>query len=228
MAKKKYYEKNPDEQAQHEEFEESEGGSGSNIKIETVLLAIIAVALVVQTFIMISGSGESDTPAYVPSNNNQPAAMNQPQQQQPRMQQQQPQAQQPQAQQPQIQMNPQQQTPQQQQPPASDPNATTANYSETTHDFGAVSPSDGNLTHTFTVTNAGDKPLSYSNVRGDAGVTVTKYPTQPVPPGGKGEITVQFNPNQAKGEGNQAYNVHMDANTNPGHQHLVIQATVNK
>ena len=76
------------------------------------------------------------------------------------------------------------------------------------------------------MTNTGSQPLSYSSVRGDAGVTVTKYPTAPIPPGGKGLITVQFDPANAKVGGNQAYNVHMDANTNPGHQHIVIQATV--
>lgn len=230
MSKKKYYEKNQDEHAQAGEMEETEERGGtSNVKIEVVLLAVIAVALVIQTFYMISGSGGSDTPAYVPAGNNSPAAMSQPQSQ--------PQIQsQPQAQ-PQ-QMSPQQQIQQQmqqqtntQQPsaaqPSADANATTASYSETTHDFGVVGADASNLSHTFTVTNDGAQPLAYTNVRGDAGLTVTSYPTSPIPPGGSGQISVTFDPAQSKGTGNQAYNVHLDANTSPGHQHLVIQATVN-
>lgn len=227
MAKKKYYDKNQDENANQEEMEEQEGGT-SNIKIETVLLAIIALALVIQTFYMISGSGKSDTPEYIPANNsNQPAAMTQPQSQ-PQLQQmqQQPQAQ---PQQPQIQTQPQVQTqPQQPQqaPPQQNANATTASYSENSFDFGTVSQSASGLTHTFTVTNAGNKPLTYTKVYGDPGVQVTSYPTQPIPAGGQGKVTVQFDPAQAKGGGNQAYNVHLEGNTNPAHQHLVLQATV--
>lgn len=210
-------------QAAQDTYREQEQTAGQPVNVQTILLGIIALALVIQTFLMLTDDGGS-APAYVPSNGAvvAPAASAMPAAANP------------------ITSTPVATAPQNTAQPAAQPaasntptfsvgdgNATTATYSATSHNFGTLSASDGPKEHTFTVTNAGGQPLSYTQVRGDAGVTVLSYPTAPIPPGGKGEIKVQLNPAALAGQGTKTIKVHCDANTNPGHQDLLIQATVN-
>ncbi len=211
-------------QAAHDTYQEQEQTAGQPVNVQTILLGIIALALVIQTFLMLTDDGGS-APAYVPSG---AAAVATP-----------PAASMPAAANP-ITSTPVATAPQTAAQPAAQPaasnaptfsvgngNTTTATYSATSHNFGTLAASDGPKEHTFTVTNAGGQPLSYTQVRGDAGVTVLSYPTAPIPPGGKGEIKVQLNPAALAGQGTKTIKVHCDANTNPGHQDLMIQATVN-
>lgn len=217
MAKKKYT--RTQESTAPQAGNQQEEQQGQALSLQTILLGIIALALVIQTFLMLS-DGE-DTPAYIPSgtaaapaggNNNMTA----------------PPASSPQSaannQQPNINVtmpNGQQQAAQPQQAA----NTTAVAFSEKTKDFGTVSSSSGPLEHTFTVTNNGSQPLSYTQVRGDAGATVVSYPTNPIPPGGSGEVKVTLDPS-TKSSGIQSWNIHLDGNTNPGHQHLILQANV--
>lgn len=217
MAKKKYQN---NAEVDQEKTTQQEGGQPMNL--QTMLLGVIAVVLVVQTFLLLTDDG--GTPAYVPSGTAAaPAAPLNNMNAQP--------APPPPAPQPannsagniNVTM-PNQQATQPQTAPAA--NTTTASFSESTKDFGAVSRSAAPMTHTFTVTNNGAQPLTYTNVRGDAGASVTSYPTTPIPPGGSGQVSIQFDPSTAKGSGIQSWNIHLDGNTNPGHQHLVVQATI--
>lgn len=221
MAKKKYQRSADVDQ---DNTTPQEGGQPMNL--QTILLGVIAMVLVVQTFLLLTDDG--GTPAYVPSgtaaapaaplNNMNPQLAPPP-----------PPAPQP-ATNPAGNINvtmPNQQAAQPAQAqPAPAANTTTASFSESTKDFGAVSRAAAPMTHSFTVTNSGAQPLTYTNVRGDAGATVTSYPTTPIPPGGSGQVSIQFDPSTAKGSGIQSWNIHLDGNTNPGHQHLVVQATI--
>lgn len=47
--------------------------------------------------------------------------------------------------------------------------------------------------HIFHFTNTGKKPIIIDNASSSCGCTVPTYPREPVPPGGKGQIDVQFN-----------------------------------
>jgi Protein of unknown function (DUF1573) len=80
--------------------------------------------------------------------------------------------------------------------------------SEDNWDFGDV-PSVGNVSHTFTLTNAGDAVLKILNVSSSCGCTSTRLENQELKPGGKTEITATFN--------NAAY---------PSGGHLVKQITI--
>jgi uncharacterized membrane protein len=223
MAKKKYYSKNTNEEMQDMENEETTAGK---MKIETVLLGVIALALVIQTFYMISGNNKSSAPSYIP-----PQSQNIRSNPSPNIQ---PQSQQPTNNPVNITTNPQgnqnqpvqinQTQPQQTQ---ANPNATTISLSESSVDFGVLTSADKKQ-HTFTVTNTGSQALSYAKVYGDPGITVESYPTQPVPPGGTGQVTFSFDPSQVqKATGSlQSFNIHMDANSQPSHVHYTIQATV--
>lgn len=220
---KKREQKERTDQEEMMEEEDEEGTPAAPIKIETILLGVIALALVIQTFMMISGGGKSNDTAAIagpgieqgpPVGQNAPITQqqnNQPfQQQQPQAQQQQPQQQQ---QQPQAQ-------PQQAENNAP---ATSVSYSEMEKNFGTVSKSEKKK-HTFKVTNTGSNPLQYGIVRGDAGANVLSYTQTPIAPGGTGEITVELDPSTLSGE--TQLNVHVNGNTEPSHQHLVVKVNV--
>lgn len=61
------------------------------------------------------------------------------------------------------------------------------------HDFGDITQGD-KVNHTFKFTNTGNQPLILTNVEVTCGCTTPKgWPRDPIPPGGKGELTVAFN-----------------------------------
>lgn len=67
-------------------------------------------------------------------------------------------------------------------------------FEPTEWDFGTISENGGSVTHTFTGTNRGDKPLVIVDVVTTCGCTVPAFSRQPVKPGGKTQITVTFDP----------------------------------
>jgi hypothetical protein len=66
-------------------------------------------------------------------------------------------------------------------------------FEKKTHDFGDINQGD-KVEHTFYFTNTGNEPLIITNVQVSCGCTTPKgWPREPIPPGGKGELTVSFN-----------------------------------
>lgn len=66
-------------------------------------------------------------------------------------------------------------------------------WEKKTHDFGDISQGD-KVEHTFYFTNTGNEPLLITNVQVSCGCTVPKgWPRDPIPPGGKGELSISFN-----------------------------------
>lgn len=96
-------------------------------------------------------------------------------------------------------------------------------FGETAHDFGNINEGDV-VEHTFTFTNAGQAPLIISNAAGSCGCTIPKWPKEPIPVGGTGEILVQFN--SANKPGVQNKTVTITANTYPKISKLNIKALV--
>jgi hypothetical protein len=61
------------------------------------------------------------------------------------------------------------------------------------HDFGDIIQGD-KVEHTYTFTNTGNEPLLITNVQVSCGCTTPKgWPRDPIPPGGKGELSISFN-----------------------------------
>ena len=91
------------------------------------------------------------------------------------------------------------------------------------HDYGVV-PKGGDTNCEFVVTNSGTEPLIISKCKGSCGCTVPTWPKEPIPVGGTGEITAQFN---SKGKPNiQNKTVTITANTWPKQSTLRIKAMV--
>lgn len=100
---------------------------------------------------------------------------------------------------------------------------TSIQFTEEIHDFGTVKQDSENQ-HIFKFKNTGNEPLIISNARGSCGCTVPRYPKDPIPPGGTGEIEVTYKPGKQKG--NQTKTVTVTANTEPSNTVVKITANV--
>lgn len=75
---------------------------------------------------------------------------------------------------------------------------TIMSFTETKHDFGEIK--EGEIVkHAYHFKNAGKNPLMISRAVASCGCTVPSYPKEPIPPGGEGEIMVEFNSTNRKG-----------------------------
>jgi hypothetical protein len=83
---------------------------------------------------------------------------------------------------------------------ATDPAAGGAiiKFEEETHDFGDLLQG-GDASWVFKFTNEGTTDLIISGAKGSCGCTVPKWSSEPVPPGGEGEIRVQYDSNRIGG-----------------------------
>ncbi len=90
-------------------------------------------------------------------------------------------------------------------------------------DFGKLTSGDVR-THTFQFTNTGSKDLLIEFVSGSCGCTVPEWPSQPIPPGGTGEIEVKFDSKNKFGE--VMNEVTVMSNTSPEITTLRIMAQV--
>ncbi len=100
---------------------------------------------------------------------------------------------------------------------------TTIAFAESSHDFGTINQDTENK-KIFKFTNAGSEPLIIENAKGSCGCTVPKYPKEPIAPGGTGEIEVVYKPGKQKNK--QTKNITITANTSPASTILTITADV--
>lgn len=101
--------------------------------------------------------------------------------------------------------------------------STTMQWDGTAHDWGNFKAGEIKK-HKFTFTNTGDHDLIISSAKPSCGCTVPYYPTNPIPPGGKGEIEVSFDSNGKNGVQNKTITV--TANTEPSVTTLTISGNV--
>ncbi|HNR55640.1 MAG TPA: DUF1573 domain-containing protein [Flavobacteriales bacterium] len=110
-------------------------------------------------------------------------------------------------------------------PPVDNTPKTTVNFEEYEHSFGNIKQDSENK-HVFKFTNTGTEPLIIETANGSCGCTVPNYPKAPIPPGGTGEIEVEYKP--GKQENAQTKTVTVIANTEPKETTLRITANVQK
>ena len=96
-------------------------------------------------------------------------------------------------------------------------------FDEKTFDFGTIKQGEV-VKHTFHFVNTGKKPIIIDNASSSCGCTVPTYPRDPVPPGGHGQIDVQFD---SKGKIDEVTKVVVvRANTLPSINEVTIKTTV--
>lgn len=102
-------------------------------------------------------------------------------------------------------------------------NVAKMEFEELAYDFGEVNEGDI-VEHTFQFTNTGKIPLVINDAHSTCGCTVPKWPKNPIAPGEKGNIHVEFNtkskPNQ------QEKPVIINANTYPSVTNVYIKGFV--
>lgn len=105
-----------------------------------------------------------------------------------------------------------------------DGNALIA-FTNETHDFGIITNDTGVVTTEFEFTNQGNAPLVITSATADCGCTRPEYPKNPIAPGKKGKIKVNFIP---KGyTGSFTKNVKVKSNGSSKTKVLKITGVVN-
>jgi hypothetical protein len=100
---------------------------------------------------------------------------------------------------------------------------TSIKFERLEHDFGKIK--EGVMSRTaFVFTNTGDAPLLISSAIGSCGCTVPEWPKEPIKPGEKGEIKVEFDSKDKLGE--QLKTVTVSSNTNPMNNVLTVKCNV--
>ncbi|MGM0530242.1 MAG: DUF1573 domain-containing protein [Bacteroidota bacterium] len=77
-------------------------------------------------------------------------------------------------------------------------------FDKKTHDFGQIKEEGGEVTHKFTFTNTGDKPLVINEVKASCGCTSPSWSQQPISPDKKGYVSVTFDPHRRPGNFNKS------------------------
>lgn len=109
------------------------------------------------------------------------------------------------------------------QQPADTVNIAKLSFEEEIHDFGEVAEG-AVVKHTYHFTNTGKMPLIISNARSTCGCTVPSWPEEPIAPGAKGKIEVEFN-TKGKAE-QQSKPITITANTYPASTRVFLQGYV--
>ena len=102
--------------------------------------------------------------------------------------------------------------------------APKISFDEQIHDFGVVSREDLPH-HRFTFNNMGQADLVISEVDSSCGCTAALLSAETIPPGGRGEIDVSFNPQGRRGKQKQTVSVYSNAENEPIAQ-LTVKGTV--
>ncbi|SES71969.1 DUF1573 domain-containing protein [Hymenobacter actinosclerus] len=106
---------------------------------------------------------------------------------------------------------------------APNPNAPVMSFAKADHDFGDIQPNSVVKT-TFEFTNTGKSPLIIENATASCGCTTPNWTKEPIAPGGKGSIDVQFDAHGKSGM--QMKEVAIQANTQPSITKVTIKTNI--
>ncbi|MBY0435581.1 MAG: DUF1573 domain-containing protein [Cyclobacteriaceae bacterium] len=98
-----------------------------------------------------------------------------------------------------------------------------AEFSKVDHDFGTITEGQ-KVVYTYKVKNTGQAPLIIQSAQPSCGCTVPKWSQEPIPVGGTGEITAEFDSNGKPGVQNKTITV--TSNTWPKTTTLRFKAMV--
>jgi hypothetical protein len=96
-------------------------------------------------------------------------------------------------------------------------------FSENIYDFGDVKQGE-KVKHVFTYKNTGNQPLIISNIVTTCGCTAPSWTKEPVRPGDKGEIKIEFNTSGKVGKQNKIITIFSNAKENK--QRITIKANI--
>ncbi len=91
--------------------------------------------------------------------------------------------------------------------------SATISFSDLTYDFGTIKEDDGVVTKIFEFANTGGTPLIIHRVITSCGCTTPDWPKQPVLPGSKSAIKVEYNPKGRTQKFNETITVYTNTET---------------
>ena len=106
---------------------------------------------------------------------------------------------------------------------APNPDAPVLTFAESQFDFGDIKP-DSKVQHTFSFTNTGKTPLLIADATASCGCTTPSWTKEPVAPGAKGTLEVQFDSRGKQGLISKQVSVR--ANTQPSTTVINIKGNV--
>lgn len=77
--------------------------------------------------------------------------------------------------------------------------STAITFEERVHNFGTILEKNGKVSHTFVFHNNGKTPVTISEVQSGCGCIGRAVSKDPVKPGGKGKVTITFDPGYKSG-----------------------------
>src|SRR5882724_3517864 len=77
--------------------------------------------------------------------------------------------------------------------------STTITFEERVHDFGTILEKNGKATHTFIFHNNGKTPVVINDIFSGCGCIGRTLSKDPVKPGGRGKVTITFDPGYKSG-----------------------------
>ena len=89
------------------------------------------------------------------------------------------------------------------------------NFKTQKHNFGTITQDKGPVSYTFEFINTGSKPVIIKDVQSSCGCTTPFWTRKPVPPGGKGQIRVEFDPRNRPGAFYKTVTIYSNAKNNP-------------
>ena len=98
-------------------------------------------------------------------------------------------------------------------------------FDTTVHDFGEIRDDSGKVTYDWMFYNDGDEPLRIVGTRPSCGCTASVVTDDPIPPGGKGVLSVTFDPAGQHGTVRKSLTVSCNDPSEP-HVLLTIRAKV--
>ncbi len=97
--------------------------------------------------------------------------------------------------------------------PNTDGKSAVLTFEKTSHDFGKIKAGE-KVKHVFKFKNTGDAPLMITKVSPACGCTAPEWTKDPVPPGGSGSVTLEFDSQGRSGVQNKTASV--ESNTKGG------------
>ena len=97
-------------------------------------------------------------------------------------------------------------------------------FQQNNHDFGMIMEYGGKVSHRFILSNTGGQPFVVTNVRSTCGCTTPSWTKEPVAPGEKGFIEVEFDPKGKEGAFNKTIQVQSTAEN--ANMFITISGTV--
>ena len=97
-------------------------------------------------------------------------------------------------------------------------------FEERVHDFGTIFEKNGKVSHVFTLYNIGKTPVVIDEIYSDCGCIGKFLSKAPIEPGGKGAVTITFNP--AYKSGFFSKEVFIYSNSKQNYNHVWVEGVI--